>query len=354
MPGFAFLLLLLLLSCQISEGSKHVEARNITETNCPSRKKNFAVRIGHVCQRSCERRQCSKTRKCVCDGKCGMSCISPALRCPWPVSIDNAETHLAQESQGFGDFMTVTCQSGYRIQDGQEMSVSRCQGDGKWSVLPRCEEVLSFANVCRPPPETENGYHENGPYTIGKEVLYTCKPGYWLQGSNSLRCQENEEWSDNAPTCHPVTCSRPPNIPQATLVAVHQSEYPLGTVIYYLCQKDFLLDGSNRVICLKNGTWSHQPYCRARCPIVAQRSRMIYNGQKVWPYEITNGFVHHGESITFFCRSRNETCNFQAESRCFDGVLKMPDCYDEPTYLQYHLFPKRVVSEIRACRTSDQ
>ncbi|XP_058038570.1 protein lev-9-like [Ahaetulla prasina] len=351
MSGLVSLLLLLLLlfSCQISEGSKHVEARNITETNCPSRKKNSAVRTGHVCQRSCERRQCSRTRKCECDGKCGLSCISPALRCPWPVTVDNAETHLAQESHVFGDFMTVTCQSGYRILDGQEMSVSRCQGDGKWSVTARCEEVFTFANVCKPPPEIENGNHENGPYTIGKEILYMCKSGYWLQGSNSLRCQENEEWSDNAPTCHPVTCSRPPNIAQSTLVAVHQSEYPVGTVIYYLCQKDFFLDGSNRVICLKNGTWSNLPYCRARCPVIVQRSRMIYNGHKVWAYEIPNGFVHHGETITFFCRSQNKTCNFEVESHCYDGVLKIPDCYDEPTYLQYHLFPKRVVSEIGAC-----
>ncbi|KAM3823751.1 complement factor H-related protein 2-like [Vipera latastei] len=223
-PTGESLLDLIQLSQPISEGSKHVEARNVTETTCPSRKKSFVMRTGHVCQRSCERRQCSKSRKCACDGKCGLSCISPA-----------------------------------------------------------------------------------------------------------------------------VTCSRPTNVAQATLVAVHQSEYPVGTVIYYLCHKDFYLDGSNRVICLKNGSWSQLPYCRARCPIIAQRSRMIYHGRKVWAYEIPNGLVHHGETVTFFCRSQNKTCSFEAESSCFDGVLKMPDCYDEPTYLQYHLFPQRVVSEIRAC-----
>nr|XP_028558113.1 sushi, von Willebrand factor type A, EGF and pentraxin domain-containing protein 1-like isoform X2 [Podarcis muralis] len=285
MSSLLFLALLAVL--WFSQGSGQVGVRNLTDPKCPLRKKNFTMLTGQTCQKNCERRRCSKSRKCECDGECGMSCISTDAR--------NPPSH------------------------------------------------------CKSPPEIENGSHEGGPYNTGREVHYWCDYGYRLEGPSSLLCQENEEWSHAAPTCHPVTCSRPPNIAEATLVAVHQSEYPVGTVIYYLCNKDFLLDGSNRVVCLENGNWSQLPYCRARCPITAKRSRMIYQGRKLWVYEIPDGLVHHGEIVTFFCRSENKTCSFTADSQCFDGVLKMPDCYDEPTYLQYHLFPKRVVSEIPAC-----
>ncbi|CAI5790794.1 Hypothetical predicted protein [Podarcis lilfordi] len=347
MSSLLFLALLAVL--WFSQGSGQVGVRNLTDPKCPLRKKNFTMLTGQTCQKNCERRRCSKSRKCECDGECGMSCISTGLRCAWPVTIDNAETQLVQESTMFGDLMEVTCKAGFLMADGQEVAISRCQGDAKWSFTLPCEDALNPPSHCKSPPEIENGSHEGGPYNTGREVHYWCDYGYRLEGPSSLLCQENEEWSHAAPTCHPVTCSRPPNIAEATLVAVHQSEYPVGTVIYYLCNKDFLLDGSNRVVCLENGNWSQLPYCRARCPITAKRSRMIYQGRKLWVYEIPDGLVHHGEIVTFFCRSENKTCSFTADSQCFDGVLKMPDCYDEPTYLQYHLFPKRVVSEIPAC-----
>nr|XP_020648443.1 beta-2-glycoprotein 1-like [Pogona vitticeps] len=341
--------LLLVLSLFFTEGSGQTRARNLTDPKCPPRNKNFAGTTGHICQKSCERRRCARSRNCLCDGHCGLSCISPGLSCPWPVKIQNAETQLAEESNMFGDFMKVVCKPGFRMADGEDRAMSRCQGDGNWSFTAPCTDVLDLSYFCKPPPKIENGFHEDGLFTIGKEVRYWCDYGYRLEGASSLFCQENKEWSHPAPTCHSVNCSRPPNVAQATLVAVHQSEYPVGTVIYYLCKKDFFLDGSNRVVCLENGSWSQLPYCRARCHITAQRSRVVYHGRKLWINEIPDGLVHHGEIVRFFCRSQNKTCSFQAESRCFDGVLPLPDCYDEPTYLQYHFFPKRVVSEMPSC-----
>ncbi|XP_044303689.1 beta-2-glycoprotein 1-like [Varanus komodoensis] len=351
MARFASLLLLLLVvfSSLFSEGSGEVEAKNGTDSQCPSRKKNPLALAGHKCQKSCKLQKCSKSRSCVCDGNCGLSCIPSGLSCPWPVTIENAETRLVQDSYMFGALREVRCVPGFRMAEGQELAVSRCQGDGKWSFTAPCEDALRLPSLCKPPPEIENGFHEGGPYNTGKRVRYWCNYGYRLEGADSLLCQENKEWSHPAPTCHPVNCSRPPQIAEATLVAVHQSEYPVGTVIYYLCKKDFFLDGSNRVVCQENGSWSQLPYCRARCPITAKRSRMIYHGRKLWIYEIPDHLVHHGETVTFFCLSQNRTCSFKAESRCFDGVLKMPDCYDEPTYLQYHMFPHRLVSEIQTC-----
>ncbi|XP_048373019.1 beta-2-glycoprotein 1-like isoform X3 [Sphaerodactylus townsendi] len=270
-------------------------------------------------------------------------------RCPWPVTINNAETRLIQESRTFGDYMEVICNSGFMTADGQRVATSRCQGDRKWSFTAPCEDITTSPSVCEPPPEIENGFHADGPYQIDGEVHYWCDYGYRLEGASTLLCQENREWSHKAPTCQPVYCSRPADIANGAVVNVNKSQHPVGTVIFYLCNKEFYLDGSYRGICLENGNWSQPPACRARCPIHAQRSRVVYKGRKLWIDEIPGKEVHHGESVTFFCRSQNKTCSLQAESQCFDGLLKLPSCYNEPTYLQYHLFPRRVVSEIPEC-----
>ncbi|XP_041087895.1 beta-2-glycoprotein 1-like, partial [Polyodon spathula] len=151
-----------------------------------------------------------------------------------------------------------------------------------------------------------------------------------------------------------VHCSPPLELSHGYLVAVQRKQYEAGEVIYYLCRKGFLLDGSNRVICQSNGTWSPTPFCRARCAIPAQRSRVLYNKQKLWPYEVQGGQVQHGEGVSFFCRDEARRCSYTIQSECFDGTLPLPPCYDEPTWLQYKLFTDRVVSEIKHCDEGNQ
>ncbi|XP_074926623.1 coagulation factor XIII B chain-like [Chelonoidis abingdonii] len=142
---------------------------------------------------------------------------------------------------------------------------------------------LTPASFCSPPPETNNGFHRGASYRAGGEVRYKCKRGYRLEGPETIRCQENQEWSGPAPSCHPVFCPPPGDIAEGYLVAVEKPQYRAGELVYYLCKRSYLLDGSNRVTCQSNGTWSPRPFCR------------------------------------------------------------------EPTWLQYQIFPKRVVSEIRPC-----
>ncbi|XP_075771161.1 beta-2-glycoprotein 1-like [Pelodiscus sinensis] len=342
-----FLLLLLLQGTHSTEGADG-------PSPCPARREEPAEETGQTCQRSCRQdRDCSGRRQCLCDGACGLSCVTPGRSCPWPVQIENAETHLAQASRSFGALMEVTCQPGFSMSQGQGAVLSRCQGDRKWSRTAPCEQDLTPSSFCSPPPEIANGFHSGASYRPGGEVQYKCRRGYRLQGPDTIRCQENKEWSGPAPSCHPVFCPPPGDIAQGYLVAVEKAQYQAGELVYYLCKRNYLLDGSNRVICRGNGTWSPRPFCRARCVVPAQRSRVLYQGRKLWIQEIPEGQVHHGEIVTFYCRSQNQTqsksCSYPAPSSCFDGLLPLPACYLEPTWLQYTLFPKRVVSEIRPC-----
>lgn len=110
---------------------------------------------------------------------------------------------------------------------------------------------------------------------------------------------------------------------------------------------------------------------------------MFIGGVKRWPFDITDAMVPHGENVTFYCKHPQKQCSFTATQICFDGKLQPPACYlgkpgpptrvtfssltvgdfwnihapslcfSEPTWLQYKLFPHRLVSEIEACESGD-
>ncbi|XP_056143095.1 beta-2-glycoprotein 1-like [Lampris incognitus] len=168
-------------------------------------------------------------------------------------------------------------------------------------------------------------------------------------------CQDNQTWQYPHPICQKVYCLPPPEVEQGYVVAVQKTEYEVDFEIHYLCRKNFLLDGPPKVTCLSDGSWSASPpHCRARCVIPAERSRVEIGGEKRWPYDVTDAMVQHGENVTFYCKHPHKQCGFPAAQTCFDGVLQPPACYLEPTWLQYKLFPHRLVSEIEACEPGDE
>ncbi|KYO25098.1 complement factor H [Alligator mississippiensis] len=349
MPHSAPLILALLCLLLPVGGNK---AKGATQPGpCASwREESTTVNLANqTCQRKCRHdRDCLGRRQCLCDGACGLSCVIPGRSCSWPVKVENAKTHLVQDTHSFGALMEVTCQTGFIMGAGQGAALSRCQGDRRWSLTPPCRRDLSLAS-CGPPPDIDHGFHHGASYRAGQEVQYQCKRGYQLEGVDTLQCQENQEWSGPAPVCRSMFCPPPQAVAKGYLVAVKKAQYRAGEVIYYLCKRGLLMDGSNRVMCLQNGTWSPQPFCRARCEVPAKRSRVLYQGMKLWVQEIPEGLVQHGETVSFYCRNHNQTCSYLASTRCFDGVLPLPVCYNEPTWLQYTLYPKRVVSEIQSC-----
>uniref|UniRef100_A0A8C5PJK4 Beta-2-glycoprotein 1 n=1 Tax=Leptobrachium leishanense TaxID=445787 RepID=A0A8C5PJK4_9ANUR len=305
--------------------------------------------IGQICQKACTQDQdCVSKRKCLCDGDCGMSCVTATRSCPWPVNIDNAETKLIKGTRNFGDQISVDCHPGFKMARGRVKALSHCQGDRKWSVTASCYAIHDPVKSCDAPPSLENGYVSNkaSSFSVGTSVHYQCNLGFALEGHAVTECMENTSWSHPSPTCREIFCPPPPEVNGAYLVAVQKSEYTVFEEINYLCDKTLDMDGTHSVTCEPNGNWSVFPICRVRCNIPAQRSRVIYNGKKLWATEITIP-VHHLETVTFFCK--NETCSYPATSWCFDGTLSLPQCYEEPTWMQYNFFAKNIASEMTSC-----
>lgn len=69
-----------------------------------------------------------------------------------------------------------------------------------------------------------------------------------------------------------VYCLPPREVEQGYVVAVQKTEYEVGFDIHYLCKKNYLLDGPQKVTCLSNGSWSAPPpYCRGEKEIEKEK-----------------------------------------------------------------------------------
>ncbi|XP_062848606.1 beta-2-glycoprotein 1-like isoform X2 [Trichomycterus rosablanca] len=324
---------------------------------CPER--ILGNKRSQTCLKKCQQdKDCGNKRQCLCDGQCGLSCVVPGRTCPWPLTPgDHSDVVLLSASLSFSALLEVRCHPGYSTAHGLNATIRRCQGDQQWSGN---EPVCRGQNI---KSETESGVscplpsHEllyvNGSAAVGATIQYQCAPGFMLVGNSENVCQENQTWQFPHPICQRVFCLPPVEVNHGYLVAVQKSKYNVGDSIYYLCKKTFLLDGPNQVTCQSDGTWSTVPYCRARCTIPAQRSRVIVDGVKRWPYDLTDGMVTHGENVTFFCKHPHKYCSLTATESCFDGHLPAPSCYLDPTWFQYQLYPHRLVSEINPCDPAD-
>ncbi|XP_022055409.2 beta-2-glycoprotein 1-like [Acanthochromis polyacanthus] len=347
-----FSALLLLLSLLALTGTVSLRAAG----SCPERILGKEWR--RTCPRTCTADQdCGRKRQCLCDGQCGLSCVAPGRTCPWPLpQSDRSEARLLSPTHSFSALLEVRCKPGFTLPSGLDATIRRCQGDRQWSGdEPNCSESQSaVALTCPLPQEVTDTFSIEGASVAGTSIRYSCLSGAEIVGSSENFCQENQTWQYPHPICKKVFCQPPQEVERGYVVAIQKTEYEVGFDIHYLCKKNFLLDGPQKITCMSNGSWSAAPpHCRARCLIPAERSRVVIGGVKRWPFDVTDAMVPHGENVTFFCKHPWKQCSFGAAQICFDGKLRPPACYLEPTWLQYKLFPHRLISEIEACEAGD-
>lgn len=334
----------------------HVSTQDLkvgTTDVCPERLLGNERR--RTCPKPCtEDQDCGNKRQCLCDGQCGLSCVVPGRACPWPLPpAEHLEARLLSPTPSFSALLEVRCDPGFTLPNGLDTAIRRCQGDRQWSGdEPICTAASALPQKTCSRPE-DGILTMEGSGSVGETVQYSCLHGL-LVGTKENFCQHNETWQYPHPICQKSFCPPPKEVENGYVVAVQKTEYEVGFETHFLCKKNFLLDGPNKIYCLPNSSWSASPpFCRARCLLPAERSRIMIGGLKRWPYDVTDAMVAHGESVTFYCKHPRKQCSTPASQTCFDGKLTPPSCYLEPTWLQYKLFPHRLVSEIEACKPGD-
>ena len=149
------------------------------------------------------------------------------------------------KSFAYGDKLKLRCMPGY-VLVGSEFCV--CEADGSWVDIDAVCEPIS----CGTPPYVENSRVHSRDYAFGEYVYYKCRVGYEISGNDLLQCNEIGEWVGQTPKCRMISCGPPPVIHRATTTV---SRHTYGSRATYLCNRGYILRGSNTLVCMGNGTW---------------------------------------------------------------------------------------------------
>ena len=176
------------------------------------------------------------------------------------------------------------CDDGYRLSSASDRL--KCNNDGNWvrSALPNCVKV-----TCSPPPPISNGSRQyERPPGAGSSAIYSCLAGFVMAGEPQVYCTNSGVWNGTLPACLPVSCPPPRGIPHGTVIG---TEFTFLSSVEYSCHVGFVLDGegdrtSVRRTCNESGQWQPDlPVCdRRRCPPVRsiEHGRTFSHGDPVY------------------------------------------------------------------------
>ncbi|XP_062509242.1 receptor-type tyrosine-protein phosphatase F-like isoform X2 [Corticium candelabrum] len=220
----------------------------------------------------------SKTAKYTCDvghrlnGNETITCQSDGnwsdgapeckvVDCGAPPSVTSGGS-VDATSTTYSKTAKYTCDVGHRLNGNETIT---CQSDGNWSDgAPECKVVDCGA----PPSVTSGGSVDATSTTYSKTAKYTCDVGHRLNGSETITCQSDGNWSSGAPECKVVDCGAPPNVTSGGSVDATSTTY--NESAKYVCKVGHRLTGNETITCQSDGNWSDgAPECELQsCPDV--------------------------------------------------------------------------------------
>ncbi|KAK0092654.1 hypothetical protein PV326_000933 [Microctonus aethiopoides] len=208
------------------------------------------------------------------------------VHCPTLTSIAPPMSTRIQGTR-MGHKAEFECPDGYRLEG---MRVLSCQYNGRWSSdMPHCEPILC-PDIIVNNAKMQLLEHNN---TVGGHASFTCMWGNILVGSPIISCRDDGTWNATIPVCSQITC-RVPTIPKNGLIIDHEKSSmstkkrnsrvrKVGALLRFACQPGHQLLGEGSIICMENGTWSHDPpSCEVRCPYPGDPPHGIIAPLKFW------------------------------------------------------------------------
>ena len=167
--------------------------------------------------------------------------------CGNPGVPDNGQAH--GDIYTYTSIVTFSCDTGYTLSDDHGVE---CKSDGQWNAsLPIC--ILDAPINCGNPGVPDNGQAHGDIYTYNSVINYTCNKGYLINGSRSIVCQDNREWSNVVPGC--VRVCDDPGVP-SNATRDREGPFSEGISITYRCTEGHTIDGVPTITCLATGEWS--------------------------------------------------------------------------------------------------
>uniref|UniRef100_H2Y5C4 Sushi domain-containing protein n=1 Tax=Ciona savignyi TaxID=51511 RepID=H2Y5C4_CIOSA len=224
-----------------------------------------------------------------------------AITCNRPDEIAFGSLTTAGDNFEIGETVTYTCNDGYEIA-GQD--VLTCTVTGEWSHdEPTCTRIIQ----CATPDEPLNGGFSPNQlaYDITDVVTFTCADGFILNGQSQITCEDTGLWSDDEPTCDPITCNRPDEIAFGSLTTAGDN-FEIGETVTYVCNDGYEIVGQDVLTCTVTGEWSHdEPTCTRiiQCATPDEPlnggfspNQPAYDITEVVTFTCADGFILNGQS----------------------------------------------------------
>ncbi|XP_063854317.1 CUB and sushi domain-containing protein 1-like [Scylla paramamosain] len=289
---------------------------------------NHTTHLGSLAKYSCdpnhwldgpEQRQCGvdaawsqEEPACVL-----VTCAKPTLP---------ADGYVTGYSFDVGAEVIYHCNEGYRLETGQDgspqpssghertRSMKRtCQISGLWSGnVPSCV-YTDCGHV--PAPLKGSRDYLNGTTYLDSQVNYSCTSNYRIVGQQIRECQEDSQWSGEAPLCQEIRCGPPSEKSGGAKVLgisgsdrrltstfarrrehlAMEESYRIGSVASYGCGKGYAILQSPTRKCTENGTWAgHEPACvYVDCGLPDK----IVNGY----YRLLSNTTYFGSQVSYQC-----------------------------------------------------
>nr|XP_023969625.2 complement receptor type 2-like [Chrysemys picta bellii] len=200
------------------------------------------------------------------------------------------------------DTVRFECDPGYTLNGSRQI---QCRDEGTWDPpVPVCiQEVLCIT------PEIQHGRKvaRRGPVYRPRDIVrFECDPGYTLNGSRQIQCQDDRTWDPPVPVCiQALPCPPPPVIVKGKHNVKPLATFNSGTYVNYSCEPGYALCGEASIYCATSGTWSHpSPLCEEiRCafPEVQGGKKAVagttYRFGTNVTVECDNGYVLEGSSL---------------------------------------------------------
>ncbi|XP_055018807.1 C4b-binding protein alpha chain-like [Boleophthalmus pectinirostris] len=167
--------------------------------------------------------------------------------------VDNGHVDYSEGTE-FGATIRAVCNDGYT--PVPKDSTAYCGVNGWEDRIAVCDPILCYA-----PNEIANGYFSpvNPSYHYGEVVQYTCNGKYVLNGSATLTCT-NEVFTPEPPNCVLVNCNAP-KVNNGAIVSGSRPPYTYQSSVTFGCNTGYKINGSSTVSCTINSEWSQIPNC---------------------------------------------------------------------------------------------
>ncbi|XP_066559748.1 complement component receptor 1-like protein isoform X2 [Amia ocellicauda] len=203
--------------------------------------------VKYKCAHGYQNRGGSPKSTCINKGWTTPTLLCKPISCGSPGEILNGQ-FIISEGIHFGSTVWASCNEGYNLVGRK---TRECLQSG-WSVnIPVCEVV-----TCPPPPQIEHGEVVNViPTRVQyRDVIeYRCNK-FHLIGESEIFCTNYGNYSGPPPQCKAITCPDP-SLPNGRIWRGRKNPYEYRDVVTFSCNPGYEMEGSGSITCEEHG-WS--------------------------------------------------------------------------------------------------